>query len=78
MQTLQPDFLTLDEGIIKLIPPRASGRGKTRESFKSKTGVTFDGVSLAETAAAMTAAAMAPAGAMAACVRGCAARVLAP
>ena len=55
MQTLQPDFLTLDEGIIKLIPPRASGRGKTRESFKSKTGVTFDGVSLAETAAAMTA-----------------------
>ena len=56
MQTLQPDFLTLDEGIIKLIPPRASGRGKTRESFKSKTGVTFDGVSLAETAAAMTTA----------------------
>ena len=54
METLQPDFLTLKEDIIKLIPPRASGRGKTRESFKSKTGVTFDGISLAETAAEMT------------------------
>ena len=55
IETLQPDFLTLKEDIIKLIPPRASGRGKTRESFKSKTGVTFDGISLAETAAEMTA-----------------------
>ena len=36
IETLQPDFLTLKEDIIKLIPPRASGRGKTRESFKSK------------------------------------------
>ena len=55
MQTLQPDFLTLRDDILKLIPPRASGRGKTRESFKSRTGVTFDGISMAETAAEMTA-----------------------
>jgi hypothetical protein len=54
MQTLQPKFLTLSNDILKLIPPRASGRGKTRESFKSKTGVTFDGISIAETAADMT------------------------
>ena len=55
IKTLKPDFLTLSEDIIELIPPRASGRGKTRESFKSRTGLTFDGISLAETAAAMTA-----------------------
>ena len=55
MQTLQPDFLTLSDDILKLIPPRASGREKTRESFKSRTGVTFDGISMAETAAEMTA-----------------------
>ena len=55
IKTLQPDFLTLSEDIIELIPPRASGRGKTRESFKSRTGLTFDAISLAETAATMTA-----------------------
>ena len=55
IKTLQPNFLTLSEDIIELIPPRASGRGKTRESFKSRTGLTFDAISLAETAATMTA-----------------------
>ena len=54
LKTMQPEFLTLNENLLKLIPPRASGRGKTRESFQSKTGVTFDGISLAETAAHMT------------------------
>ena len=54
LETMQPEFLTLNENLLKLIPPRASGRGKTRESFQSKTGVTFDGISLAETAAHMT------------------------
>ena len=55
LQTMQPEFLTLNESLLKLIPPRASGRGKTRESFKSRTGLTFDAISLAETAATMTA-----------------------
>ena len=54
IKTLQPDFLTLDERILNLIPPRAAGRGRTRESFRSKTGLTFDGVSLAETAVDMS------------------------
>jgi len=54
IETLQPEFLTISNDILKLIPPRASGRGKTRESFKSRTGVTFDGISMAETAAEMT------------------------
>ena len=52
--TLQPDALTLREELLQLIPPRASGRGRTRESFNSRTSVTFDGVSLAETAANLT------------------------
>ncbi len=52
--TLQPDALTLREELLQLIPPRAAGRGRTRESFKSRTSVTFDGVSLAETAASLT------------------------
>ncbi|MEC9474341.1 MAG: zinc-dependent metalloprotease [Candidatus Neomarinimicrobiota bacterium] len=54
VKTLHPEFLALDERLLKIIPPRASGRGKTRESFQSRTGVTFDGISLAETAAHMT------------------------
>jgi len=52
--TLQPNALTLREDLLKLIPPRAAGRGRTRESFNSRTSVTFDGVSLAETAANLT------------------------
>ncbi len=54
INTLQPSSLVLREDLLKLIPPRASGRGRTRESFNNRTGVTFDGVSLAETAAKLT------------------------
>ena len=54
IKTLQPEALTLREDLLKLIPPRAAGRGRTRESFNSRTSVTFDGVSLAETAAKLT------------------------
>ena len=54
INTLQPSSLVLREELLKLIPPRASGHERTRESFNSRTGVTFDGVSLAETAAGLT------------------------
>ena len=54
LSTLQPDILTLNEDLLKILPPRASGRPRTRESFSSRTGVTFDGIGLAETAAAMS------------------------
>jgi hypothetical protein len=54
ISTLQPDALTLREELLQIIPPRAAGRGRTRESFNSRTSVTFDGVSLAETAANLT------------------------
>ncbi|MGY8780266.1 MAG: zinc-dependent metalloprotease [Fidelibacterota bacterium] len=52
--TLQPEALTLREELLQIIPPRAAGRGRTRESFNSRTSVTFDGISLAETAANLT------------------------
>ena len=37
INTLQPEALTLREELLKLIPPRAAGRGRTRESFNSRT-----------------------------------------
>jgi len=51
LQTLAPDFLTLPENIIALIPPPALGEERTRESFATRTGLTFDPVSAAEAAA---------------------------
>ncbi len=54
MQTLSSDFLYLDDRIQKLIPPKAYGYYKTRESFKSRTGLSFDALSVAEASAAHT------------------------
>ena len=54
ISTLSPNYLSLREELLRIIPPRAFGRPRTRESFTSRTGVTFDGTSLAETAAHMT------------------------
>ena len=54
ISTLQPDALTLPEELLQLIPPRAAGHNRTRESFNTRTGVTFDGISLAETSANLT------------------------
>ena len=51
LATLNSDFLTLSEGIIELIPPKAYGYYRTRESFKSQTGITFDPVSAAQASA---------------------------
>jgi hypothetical protein len=47
--TMKPDALALPQHILDLIPPPAHGFGKSRESFKSKTGLTFDPVSAAQT-----------------------------
>ena len=54
LKTLSPAILTLPERIVKLLPPRAIGYGKTRESFKGNTGITFDPVAAAESAADFT------------------------
>lgn len=54
LSTLDSDFLTLPEDIISLIPPKAYGYARTRESFASQTGVTFDAVSAAQASAKHT------------------------
>jgi hypothetical protein len=48
LKTLSPEVLTLPAHIIKLIPPKAYGYYRDRESFISNTGLTFDPVSAAE------------------------------
>ena len=51
IETINPSVLVLPERIIKLIPPRPSGYDYTRELFKKRTGLGFDALSPAETAA---------------------------
>jgi len=52
--TIRPDALTLPDGILALIPPQAHGYQRTREDFQDRTGLTFDPVGAAESAAGMT------------------------
>ncbi len=54
LKTLDAKELAIPREKLALFPPRAIGYGKTRESFKGKTGVSFDALSAAETAADMT------------------------
>lgn len=54
LSTLDAKFLTLPERIIKLIPPQAYGYGRSRESFTSQTGLTFDPIAAAEASAKHT------------------------
>ncbi len=48
---LEPTFLQLPDRIVKLIPPRPAGYNFSRELFKKRTGLAFDALSPAETAA---------------------------
>jgi hypothetical protein len=50
---MDPEVLALPENIIKLIPPRPAGYDYTRELFKKRTGLAFDPLAAAETAADM-------------------------
>ena len=52
--TLDPDVLRLPAGIVEQIPPRPPGHSRTRESFVSPTGVAFDPLAPAASAAALT------------------------
>ncbi len=54
LATLKPEFLTLPESIISLIPPRPIGYQRDRELFKIRTGITFDPIAAAEASAAFT------------------------
>jgi hypothetical protein len=48
LNTLDAKVLTIPDHIVKLIPPKAYGYYRNRESFKGNTGLTFDAVSAAE------------------------------
>jgi len=48
---LEPSFLLLPENITRLIPPRPAGYDYTRELFNRRTGLAFDPLAAAETAA---------------------------
>lgn len=48
---MEPQFLTIPENIVKLIPPRPAGFDYTRELFNRRTGLNFDPLAAAETAA---------------------------
>ncbi len=54
LQTVSPETLTVPERILKLIPPHPPAYDRTRESFPSETGLTFDPVAAAQAAANLT------------------------
>ncbi|GAB1309352.1 zinc-dependent metalloprotease [Urechidicola sp. KH5] len=53
LNTLDVENLKISEEHLALFPPRAIGYNRTRESFKSKTGVAFDYFSTVNTAVAL-------------------------
>jgi hypothetical protein len=54
LKTLSPAMLTLPQTLLQLLPPRPPGLPRTEEDFPSRTGVTFDPVAAASSAAEMT------------------------
>ena len=54
LNTLSPATLTLPESLLKILPPVPPGYPRTRESFPSQTGLTFDPIAAAESAADLT------------------------
>ncbi|WP_421892033.1 zinc-dependent metalloprotease [Marinoscillum sp.] len=52
--TLSTGFLSVPPHLLQLLSPKVPGHARTRESFKSNTGVTFDPVAAAEMSAEMT------------------------
>jgi hypothetical protein len=54
LKTLSPETLTLPESLLKILPPRPPGLPRNRESFPSETGLTFDPIAAAESAADLT------------------------
>ncbi|MEO0901373.1 MAG: zinc-dependent metalloprotease, partial [Bacteroidota bacterium] len=54
LKTLNASVIAIPKNKLDLFPPRAIGYGRTRESFKGRTGVSFDALSAAETSADMT------------------------
>lgn len=58
LKSIHPDFLKLPKNVLEVIPPKAAGFYRNRESFKSRTGLTFDPIAPAESAIKATLAAI--------------------
>ncbi|MGY5850880.1 zinc-dependent metalloprotease [Salegentibacter sp. F14] len=54
LNTLEAQTLSIPKSKLDLFPPRAFGFNRSRESFKSNTGTTFDALGAPVTAAAMS------------------------
>ena len=54
VKTLSADVLTLPESLLKLFPPRPPAFERTHESLPAQTGLTFDPIAAAESAADLT------------------------
>ncbi len=54
LKTLAPQTLTLPESLLAMMPPHPPGFPRTQESFPSETGLTFDPIAAAESAADVT------------------------
>ncbi len=54
LKTLTPETLALPESLLAILPPRPPGYPATRESFPAETGLTFDPIATAESAADLT------------------------
>lgn len=54
LKTIDAEVLAIPKNKLNLFPPRAFGYGRSRESFKGKTGVGFDALSVTATASDMT------------------------
>jgi hypothetical protein len=54
LKTLSPAMLTLPQTVLQLLPPRPPELPRTEEDFPSLTGVTFDPIGAADSAADMT------------------------
>lgn len=54
LKTIAPETLAVPDRIAALIPPHPAGYERTRESFNTHTGMTFDVIGAAETAAGQT------------------------
>ncbi len=54
LKTIDVNEIAIPKRLLKLFPPRAYGYNRTRESFKSKTGVAFDPYGAVQTASEFT------------------------
>lgn len=54
LKTISPENLAIPENVLKILPPRAPGLRQTRELFPGHTGIAFDPLGAAQTAAGIT------------------------